>query len=68
MSAKEAMEVSKKMMQGNKWRLFCLQFSFIGWMILGSLTLGIGFLWINPYMNAAVTSFYDDISRETIEY
>lgn len=68
MSAKEAMEVSKKMMQGNKWRLFCLQFSFIGWTILGSLTLGIGFLWINPYMNAATTAFYDDISREVIEH
>ena len=31
MTAKEAMQVSEKMMAGNKWRLFCLQFSFIGW-------------------------------------
>ena len=68
MSAKEAMEVSQQMMRGNKWRLFCLQFSFIGWMILGTLTMGIGFLWVNPYMNAAITAFYDDISRQNIEY
>lgn len=67
MSAKEAMEVSQQMMRGNKWRLFCLQFSFFGWMIVGTLTMGIGFLWINPYMNAAVTAFYDDISRKVIE-
>ena len=34
MTAKEAMKVSEKMMAGNKWRLFCLQFSFIGWQLL----------------------------------
>lgn len=62
-SAKEAMEVSQEMMRGNKWRLFCLSFSFFGWNILACLTLGIGYLWLNPYMNAAMASFYDDISR-----
>lgn len=66
-SAKEAMIISKQMMKGNKWRLFCLQFSFIGWMILGTVTMGIGFLWINPYMNAATTAFYDEISREEFQ-
>lgn len=64
MSAKEAMEVSMQMMKGNKWRLFCLQFSFIGWAILCVLTLGIGYLWLNPYMNAAIAAFYDEVSRE----
>ena len=61
------MKISKQMMKGNKWRLFCLQFSFIGWMILGTVTMGIGFLWINPYMNAATTAFYDEISREEFQ-
>lgn len=63
MSAKEAMEVSMNMMQGNKWRLFCLELSFIGWSILCLITLGIGFLWLNPYMNAAMAAFYDEVSR-----
>lgn len=66
MTAKEAMEVSQKMMRGNKWRLFCLNLSFIGWNILGVLSLGIGMLWVNPYHNAAVAAFYDEISREPI--
>lgn len=66
MTAKEAMEVSQKMMQGNKWRLFCLEFSFIGWKILGALSLGIGMLWVNPYCNAAIAAFYDEISREPL--
>ena len=29
-------------MQGNKGRLFCLELSFIGWIILSSITFGIG--------------------------
>lgn len=66
MTAKEAMEVSQKMMQGNKWRLFCLEFSFIGWKLLGALSLGIGMLWVNPYCNAAIAAFYDEISREPL--
>ena len=66
MTAKEAMQVSEKMMAGNKWRLFCLQFSFIGWQILCILSLGIGFLWLTPYMNAATAAFYDEISREPL--
>lgn len=67
MTAKEAMEVSQKMMQGNKWRLFCLEFSFIGWKLLGALSLGIGMLWVNPYCNAAIAAFYDEISREPLD-
>ena len=64
MSAKEAMEVSMGMMKGNKWRLFCLQLSFIGWGILCIFTIGIGFLWLSPYMNAATAAFYDEVSRQ----
>lgn len=36
-----AIRVSKRMMKGNKWRLFCLQFSFLGWSLLASLPAGI---------------------------
>ena len=52
---------SRKMMDGHKWRLFCLDFSFIGWLILGSLCCGIGVLWVYPYMQAARANFYDDL-------
>ncbi|MEI3519908.1 MAG: DUF975 family protein [Anaerosacchariphilus sp.] len=41
------------MMAGNRWRLFCLQFSFIGWGILCALTLGLGNLALRPYEMAA---------------
>ena len=47
------MKGSKAMMEGNRWRLFCLQFSFIGWMLLSSLTFGLGNLALRPYQEAA---------------
>lgn len=58
----EAIRESKRLMQGNKWQLFCLQFSFFGWVFLALLTAGIAFLWVEPYMNAANAAFYLQIT------
>lgn len=58
---REAISKSKEMMNGNKWKLVCLQFRFFGWTLLGILTLGIGFLWIFPYMMISGAQFYDDL-------
>jgi uncharacterized membrane protein len=55
----EAIEESKKMMRGNKWKFFCLNLSFIGWILLSLLTLGIGLLWALPYMEVSIVAFYD---------
>ena len=60
-SEKEAMYQSKELMTGNKWKLFCLYCRFIGWFIVSILTLGIGFLWLAPYVGISVAKFYDDI-------
>ena len=59
--ASEAIGLSKKMMMGNKWKLFRLGIAFIGWELLGMLTLGIGFLWILPYFQVSLAKFYEDI-------
>ena len=61
-SAIEAMKESARIMKGNKFRLFKLSLSFIGWFILGVITLGIGFLWITPYYSMTLTNFYKEIS------
>ena len=55
-------ERSKAMMNGNKWRLFCLQFSYIGWAFLTALTFGILGLWVAPYAAVAETFFYREVS------
>ncbi|WP_455582702.1 DUF975 family protein [Dysosmobacter sp.] len=62
MTANEAISASKELMRGSRWRLFCLEFSFIGWGILCVLTLGIGSLWLKPYEQAAYAAFYREIS------
>ncbi len=62
MSALDALRESKRMMKDNKWRLFCLRLSFIGWHLLSSLTCGIGYLWLNPYIGQADTAFYHQVS------
>jgi uncharacterized membrane protein len=67
-SAKEAMEKSKLMMDGRKMDLFLLSLSFIGWALLCILTLGIGFLWLIPYINVSVAKFYQDIKGEEETY
>jgi uncharacterized membrane protein len=59
--AMEAIDKSKKMMDGYKWKYFCLGLRFIGWSLLCILTLGIGFLWLLPYMQVSMVKFYDDI-------
>ena len=64
MSASDAIAASKQMMDGNKWRLFCLNFSFIGLSILSVFTLGILNLWLIPYMEASYAAFYEELKRE----
>lgn len=57
LTAKEAVNKSKEYMTGNRWKLFCLEFSFIGWSILAIFTLGIGYLWLIPYIQIAEIAF-----------
>ena len=58
----DAMRESKRLMHGNKWRLFCLGFSFFGWILLGMVTCGIALLWVEPYMYAAHAAFYLEVT------
>ena len=67
LTAKEAIKLSQEKMMGHKWELFCMSLSFIGWSILATLTGGIGYIFLNPYMNAAYAAFYrDKISPKTV--
>ncbi len=59
-----AIERSMKMMAGHKFDLFYLQLTFIGWGLLCVLTLGIGYLWLAPYMQASFAHFYEDVRAD----
>ena len=43
LTANEALTESRRIMDGNKWRLFCLDFSFLGWELLCSVPMFVGF-------------------------
>lgn len=61
-----AIEKSMDMMKGHKMKLFLLDLSFIGWALLSIITLGIGVLWLYPYMLSASAAFYEDLKKETV--
>ncbi len=64
LSVRDAIRLSGRMMSGRKLDLFCLHLSFIGWMLLCILTLGIGILFLSPYMMTAQAAFYQDVRSD----
>lgn len=63
-SAIDAMAKSWKMTNGHKAELFYLFLSFIGWIVLSLLTLGVGFLILSPYMQTTLAHYYEDLKEE----
>ena len=61
LTASEAIDMSKQMMEGKRMDLFILELTFLGWDILCMLTLGIGYLWLGPYKQATFAAFYKDL-------
>lgn len=64
LSPNQAINLSMKMMKGHKFDLFYLYLSFIGWILLAMLTLGIGLLWVIPYMQTSMAAFYLDVKND----
>ena len=64
MGSYDCIMYSQKIMKGHKWQLFVLSLSFIGWWLLAMITLGIGYLWLMPYMYTAHAQFYEDVKAE----
>lgn len=64
MTAGEAMRLGKELIQGNLWRMIKLELSFFGIFLLGQLTVGIGFIWILPYVICTNIIFYLTVKDE----
>ncbi len=58
LSKERAFEISRRTMDGEKWNLFVLQISFIGWELLGLLLCCVGIVFVVPYEQATFTEFY----------
>lgn len=61
MSIGEAVNESARLMNGHRGDYFVLVLSFLGWGILAVLSLGIGYIWLTPYIQTALICFYDEI-------
>lgn len=57
------LDESRRVMNGRKWNLFCLDLSFIGWYLVGYLCCGIGILFVIPYHQQARANFYEVIRK-----
>ncbi len=64
LSAMDAIKKSREIMKGHKWELFVLDLSFIGWILLACLTMGIGFIFLQPYIDTAHAEFYRELIEE----
>ena len=60
-SAKELLATSRRLMRGNKFRLFYLNVSFIPLYILGAIALFVPILWVSVYRYATTCAFYQDL-------
>lgn len=63
-----AVELSKQMTQGHKGNMFVLDLSFLGWILLGLLALGIGVLFVQPYINATKAELYLELRHNALAY
>lgn len=64
---KRAMELSDEMTRGQKWDIFVLDLSFIGWYILGAIALGIGTLFVRPYDYATNAELYLVLREDALQ-
>lgn len=60
-SPMECLRESEKMTRGHKGKLFVFFLSWVGWFLLGVLTLGIGLIWIIPYLNTCLANIYKSL-------
>jgi len=64
LTAGQAIDRSKELMEGHKMDLFILELTFIGWDFLASIAMNLGNLMLNPYKNAARAAFYRQLLSE----
>ncbi len=66
--ANKAITLSRKMMKGHKWECFKIDLSFIGWIMLSGITLGLSSLFYsNAYQVATFSEYYVTLRKEAKE-
>lgn len=60
----KAIQTSRELMKGHKWQYFILELSFIGWYFLVLITFGLASIYLTPYKNTAIATFYQTLTKE----
>lgn len=68
MAPSRAIELSNAMTRGHKWEMFILDLSFLGWLFLGSIALGVGVLFVLPYYNSTRAQLYLALRTNALRY
>lgn len=58
MKPSTALKASGKVMTGKMGKYIGMMFSMFGWILIGVITLGIGFIFVAPYINMVKASYY----------
>ena len=66
LDGKGSVQKSEDLMKGHRLEFFYLQLSFIGWSILAVLTFGIGFIFLEPYIEVTNAKFYDNLAKNSV--
>ncbi|UPM55879.1 DUF975 family protein [Gottfriedia acidiceleris] len=63
MNAIDAITLSRRMMDGYKWKFFLLGLSFIGWVLLVIITFGLALFYVAPYFYTSQAQFYAEVKE-----
>ena len=64
---RKALRHSITIAKGHRWEIFVLELSFIGWFLLGFISIGVGFFWILPYYYMTMTNTYHALLQDALE-
>lgn len=66
LSYNQAIDESRRLMDGRKMEMFIYDFSFFFWILLSGLTLGIAGIYVIPYMQLTTSSIFLDIKEQDL--
>ncbi|MFF2093003.1 DUF975 family protein [Paenibacillus sp. NPDC058174] len=64
---RRAVDLSRQMTKGHKFNIFVIDLSFLGWILLGTLALFVGVLFVLPYINATKAELYMALRQEALD-
>lgn len=62
----EALRLSRKMIRGHRTELFVLDLSFIPWILLVIITLGIASIYVDPYVYTTKALYYQNFRARSL--